>query len=647
MLQTCVHQLNIYFGLYCCRRSKRPDQALYVPGALRQAKLNQLKQNPGTESSTNIISENKKISKSNENGNDDVASATFTTPRDGHDCIRPGNNVPEAKFDGSSNHNILSVSERVVDRITKGTDATSSDANDQPTNTPSHVSEPVNKRLQSEKQELNRENMPENDSGSMVVISEKSSEAFAKEPDDTPQIRDEGDERVVKTEGIAITDDQSLHRAFKTESSDGVNHCRRDVVANCGISQTLSTTVMIGNDSVGESLLTSAVEKCDNLNEKPLVENIAGPRQNQGMEISKIRHGSVTLVSPTEESNLLETENQSSQDAPVLEANGNTIFVEQNAKTQLETESTGAAECSPVGIVSDGKVEQDSSDSVSKENSEVLTCTENGAFDRKEEQGHSAVHFEDFSTSELTDSPSKVLKEEVISETELRTSTITPISGCENIVNSENNPKVPLNVDRPTSLIVNENSESEGSTSGLGNSVIVMEEKVQTMPSKGEGDAGLTVTELPVNENVVERETEQQKTSKKKKGKKDKSKDQKEDKIKSKESREKKKKKEKKSVKDKSDKEVNVLDSEVRIQEEKKSKTKEGQPVKKGQDKKDLSTCDIDTGKELTGEPCSKNNDDDIDDSDNDDDNWEANFDESGDCLNPDYLEEVCFLQGK
>lgn len=619
-----------------CRRPKRPDQALYVPGALRQAKLNQLKQNPDTESSTNIT-ENKEISKSNENSNDDVAGAIFTTPKDDYDCIKPGNSsVRQAKMDRSSYNNALSVSERAADSITEGTDSSSFDANEQHINTPSHPSESVKKRLQSENKEPNREIVVENDSGSVVVISENSSKAFANESDDSPQIRDEGEERDVKTERSVINDDQSLHMDFKTESCDGGNDCNRDVVVNCGISQTLSTTVTTGNDSVDGSLSTSAVEKCDDVNEETLVENISVPRQNQEMENSKTGCGSATTVLPTEESNSHETENQYFQDVPLLEANGDAIFVEQSVETEEETETREAADCSPVDIVSDRKVEQDEScsDSANKENSEVLTCTGIKAFGHKEEQECGVIHFEDVSASELTDSQSKVLKEEVIGETELRTSKATLMSICENTLTSENSPTVSLDVDRRTSSIDNKNSESEISRPGLGNSADIINKKTQAIPEKTEDFPESVITEI--NENVGELETEQQKTSKKKKGKKDKSKELKEDKIKSKEKGEKKKKKEKKSVKNKNDKEVN-LDSEMQIKEEKKSKTKEQST--KQQNETDLSARKVDTGQELTGGSCSKN-DDDIDD----DDNWESNFDESGDCLNPDFLEEVRFL---
>ncbi|KAJ7356362.1 Coiled-coil domain-containing protein r3hcc1l [Desmophyllum pertusum] len=219
---------------------------------------------------------------------------------------------------------------------------------------------------------------------------------------------------------------------------------------------------------------------------------------------------------------------------------------------------------------------------------------------------------------------------------------VTLTSECENSVNSENNPTVTLDVVNATSSIDCENLESENSVSGLGNSMEIIDDKIQVMPEKIE-DVSVSVVTMELDENVGELETEKQKThaSKKKKTKKDKSKDLKDDKIKSKEKGEKKRKKEKKSVKDKSDKEEN-LDSEVKIKEEKKSKTREQKH------KRDLTSCDVDAGKELTannkrtGGTCSKNNDNDSDD----DDNWESNFDESGDCLNAEHLEELSRLTG-
>lgn len=584
-------------------------------------------------------------------------------------------------------HSVLSVSEKAVD------------------NTPSGLS--VNEKLQRENKELNMENTTRLNSDQVTI-----------------------------TKNSSVIDDQTLDTAFKTESSDGENDCNRDAVLNCGISQTLLTTsTVLRNDGVDENFSTTADENCVNLNEKPLTENVAMPKENQEMVASKENCARVdTTVLPIKENSYsLETENQSFQDEPLLKANEDTIFDEENVKTEDESETKKAdlaAGCSPVMSVLNNndchrreKVERDNcwngnevmfqSDSVISESNENIL--KGGGFDYKGEQAqheellhehvlqpasemtpesssvtkepslqpcggqtdtyvatldslttsghntqmqqwpgdhqleglseHAVKHCKDVTASELTDiNQSRVFKEEIVEEAELRMPKVTLTSECESSVNSENNQTVTLDVVNPTSSIIDcENLESENSVSGLGNLMEIIDDKIQVMPEKIEDVSVSVVTEL--NENAGELEMEQQKTSKKKKTKKDKSKDPKDDKIKSKEKGEKKKKKEKKSVKDKSDKEGN-LDSEVKIKEEKKSKTRELSSKQKH--KRDLTSHDVDAGKELTannkrtGGTCSKNNDN---DSDDDDDNWESNFDESGDCLNAEHLEEVCFLE--
>ena len=170
-------------------------------------------------------------------------------------------------------------------------------------------------------------------------------------------------------------------------------------------------------------------------------------------------------------------------------------------------------------------------------------------------------------------------------------------------------------------LSLNSNKKNEE----LGSELAKQEEKIQGLPGRNVRSPESVVVEF--NHNVDELQTEHSKTSSCKK-KKEKSKEG-EDKKKSKENGERKKKKEKKSGKtEKSDKEE-ILDSEGKIKEKKKSKTKG--LIDKELKRKDLST--VEKSFEAAGSA-----------GDNDDDNWESNFDESGDCLKPEYLEEVCFL---
>ena len=527
---------------------------------------------------------------------------------------------------------MLSTSEGEVGSNTEETDNISFVTTVRHTNRPSHLF--IDEQIPSENRESNREKMIEDDSDPVVTTSEKlTSNAIVKEFDDISQIRDETDKNFEKS-AQKVTDDQSLHTIFKKElaCSCGETDRKKDVDVNCGICETLLVTSEIGNDHVDRRLSSFEDEICEYVNEKPLKENVTTPgNQNEAIMVkSETNCGNAFIVvAMTEESNSLGTENQSFQDESLI-------------KSGEDLEAT-AADPSSVDLDGEDNVEWNESWNRNEEpfqtgsenegNSRALTVPGGGAFNHEEELKHAVKHYEeDVTRCELIDNQSKLFNDEIIEEAELRTSKEDSMAVCKNAVNSRSSSLV-----NPNSTTDNENLESENSKSESGN---VKDEKIQTLSRTTEDASVLVRTEL--DENVAKVETaKQQKTSKMKKGKKTKSKEQTENKIKSKEKGEKKRKKEKKSVKDKIDKEVN-FDSE----EEKKSKPK-GKSVAKEQDKKVLSTCHIDTGKEQMadsscfGESGSVKNDNGDDDDDDDDDNWELNFDESGDCLNPDYLEEV------
>ena len=592
---------------------------------MRKAKCGQLKESASKEStisSTENKSENGEISKSHKDSNDEP-SALFT-PKDGCDSVKPKSAVCEAQTEDSAGYSILSTSEREVESNTEGTDSISLDTSVQHTNGPSQLC--MDEQLQNE-------NMIEDDSDLMVTTSGErlTSNALVKEFDDMPQmrdVRDETDKSIEKTVQ-KITDDQSLHTISKNESTYGETDHKKDVDVNCGISQTSMVTGEIGNDHVNRSLLTFEDESCDFVNEKPLTENVTIPgNQNQALVKSETNCGNASLVvTIKEESNSHGTKNQSFQD-------------DSEIKT-IEDSEVVATDCATVGFDSEDNVERDESRDgneetfqsgcENKENSGALTLPENGAFIHEERLTHAVNHYEEDATCEFIDSQSKLFNNEINEEAELRTSKEASMAMCKKVANSKNNAVVTSDDVNPTSSIDNENLESENSKSESGNSIDINNEKIKTLPKIIEDASGLVRTELHENGGAVE--TEQQITSKKKKGKKTKTKEKTEDKTKSREKGEKKRKKEKKSLKDKLDKEVN-LDSE----EEKKSKPTVQSA--KEQDKKVLSPCRS-TGKTLvadslfTEESFSAKNDDD------DDDNWESNFDESGDCLNPDYLKEV------
>lgn len=571
---------------------------MYVPGALRKAKCDQLKESESTESainSTESKSENRDISKGNKDSCSNAVPSTLFTSHDGHDdTIIPKSTVHESQTDECSFHGTLSTSEKEDDSIIDGTEKTSLDTTVQDTNGPSHLF--IDEQVFSANKKSVRENMKESDSDPVVTTSENlTSNDSGKEYDDMPQVRDKSDESVLKT-----------------QSSNGETNRNRDVVVNCVISQTPMVTSQITNNSVEKSLLTAEDENSDNLNIKPLTENIIIP-SNKTQEIVKSETNCENVsVEETleEESSSLGIENQSFQD--------------DSLKTTIEGSAALTADCdATVDFGSEDKVEWNERRKGNKETFQSHCVSVD-----KEGQEHAVKHIEeDVTNFKMHDNGITIEEELTISEKASK-------AVCRNAaVNSPvNSSEVSSDVVNATSSNdTNENLESENRKSGSGNSIDIKDEKIQTMPKTIEDATGSVRTEL--NENAGDVETEQQKTSKKKKGKKNKSKEQTEDKIKSKEKVEKKRKKEKKNVKDKIDKEVN-LDSV----EEKKSKL----TVKsaKEQDKKNLSTCQVATAKKMvtdsscTEESFSAKNDD-------DDDNWESNFDESGDCLNPEYLEEV------
>lgn len=253
---------------------------------------------------------------------------------------------------------------------------------------------------------------------------------------------------------------------------------------------------------------------------------------------------------------------------------------------------------------------------------------------------------EDATPVELGKSQPSMSKEERLDEAGIKSMEMTSGSVCEDAENCENQPSRTLDVS-PTSLVLEKDSASQRFKSDVGNlnenaeelhtqTEITGEEAHEVYENK-HGVSNLSVTEL--NENVGEPEMQHDKTLKKKKRKKDK--DGKENKSKSKEKGEKTKRKEKKNSKEKSDKDEN-LDSKQKEKKHKKSKSKEESP-KQG-DTEDLNAYGKVTERETTtqiklqaGFSIEKKDND-----SEDDDNWESNFSESGDCLNPEHSEEVC-----
>ena len=194
--------------------------------------------------------------------------------------------------------------------------------------------------------------------------------------------------------------------------------------------------------------------------------------------------------------------------------------------------------------------------------------------------------------------------------------------------------------DKTTDGLVNSAEKSEG----LGTQLGISEEKHEEEPLATQSQASLDV-ELNLNPdtNKLQEKLSETCSNKKKKSKKEKSKNG-DKKVKSKEKKEKKKKKEKKSEKiaqTENDKETSS-ESEL-IKGDKKPMTKE--LTYEESNSKDTKTRNRVRKEHEFGVIKGDREDDCSPDDDGDDDDWESNYNESGDCLRPDQIEEVSILQ--
>lgn len=250
--------------------------------------------------------------------------------------------------------------------------------------------------------------------------------------------------------------------------------------------------------------------------------------------------------------------------------------------------------------------------------------------------------------SDLTGSYSlRTCTEKVTDKAEVGTSQVDYNSEGKDTVNSANDRDTSSENTNPTCLVeINREVETvscdfggrnlDKTIDGLEGNSEGMRENIEASSGKVE-DGSDPIPVIYVSKTNNEQKPE---TSKKKKSKKDKSmKEKTDDKTKSKEKGEKKKTKEKKGEKtEKSDK-----NTEESVNKGKKLKAK---VLSDKHDERDLSTCDRDVREELStsteaGEKKSQSNASD-DGGGDDSDNWESFYDESGDCLNPEQLEEVC-----
>ena len=676
---------------YLCRRTKRPDQALYVPGALGKAKNDQMKESASSEIS--------KISDIN-NGVTPCAPKDDSHPNKEKQCSQ----TCESKLNDTLCQDIPLCTEELVDDIAARIESTSLEGNMEHacTNMASDLS--VNERLQNAGigDEGGKIALP--NSGSKIEFPESSSEAYDKESvDSLAKVINESDQTL---------DTSSQSRSFSQE-----NCCDKDVGLENGLSQTFTTT---GNGTVckqriGKCILDTKHDSCIEMEEKI----VSG--QNQGTVNS--------TENDSDNSNLLRTETQSLKEDSISKGNFNDPpFDEQKAETKGRVEKRRTDLDLPVddfepaiSILSRGDNaneartgiaalhnESDSVnlDSVIEEGYDVLSDPGSDQQEEKvtnkeflddhtqpeatlegvesssvvgeglsqpcgatsdtpvartgpqtyptnvqiDHQGlpisnYNAKLGEDATPVELGSCQPSMGKEERLDEAGIKSMEMTSASVCEDAENCENQPSGTLDVS-PTSLVFEKDSASQRFNSDAGNlsenaeelhtqTEITGEEAHEVCENK-HSVSNLSVTEL--NENVDEPEMQHDKTLKKKKRKKDKD----GNKSKSKEKGEKTKRKEKKNSKEKSDKDEN-LDSKQKEKKHKKSKSKEECP-KQG-DTEDLNACGKVIERETTtqiklqaGSSIEKKDND----SEDDDDNWESNFSESGDCLNPEHSEEVC-----
>ena len=706
---------TIFCTFFCCRRTRRPDQKLYVPGALRQAKCEQQAQNLSTES---LINRGKNMDLSTNSTSTDAEGIESTISRfatnDGTDCNKI-NNRSGQNCDAHTDKSLQGstpVSKGIID-VTEGTGSVSSDAHEQHVNVKSQCTSV--QKLLNENKEMNMEHMPEKDGdqtslkelkNELVITKAKfSTMTFAEEAPNASHIRDERQERdisIVKTESNAMN-----KQILETESS---NNEIKYTVDDHRIQNLQVCTCVVSNDRAAKKAFTAVHENCGASHDKHLNEDKSVTEQNHEIKCQK-----KCKTNPIKELN-------HKQDGPSLEEYKDLMVDEKKLDDGKESKLTEDIEvkaghlpevslldnsdfdggemvgygksCTERKLVqvhcvnseggetlvilgsdaSDHKGENTDNEAITHGNSmqiafsnemtlecrdptsgleellspagkllaqfdDLKTCGDHSSNQNRTADPHNqslkenviVLCKENTTVSDLIVDQSNTSQVEAVKETGLKTPRVMSMSADKNIASSNyvNDQEVTSDILDSTCSINVGKLESQINNFGvLVESKLpleIMTEENQAASDRTEG--GSDSTFLEGNQSDDGLQAELAKTSKKKKSKKDKSKDQKDDKTKSKEKGEKKKKKEKKSVKtEKSDKEQ-VLDSGGKIKEGRKSKTK-------ALSTKEQNEEDLNTG--VKG----SDSHDDGDDGD-DSDNWESNFDESGDCLNPEHSEEV------
>ena len=552
--------------------------------------------------------DNQEISRNNSSAEPDgVASAiTGSTSNDVSDCNKSDESSKEncgPKTAEASPNSTKSVSTIAAD-VLEGTGSISSDGHKQ------HVDDmqsnfavdepPIKQNKDAKRQNVIRRDLEntEDDNCSVAVVAE------------APNTLQSRDERVETDTKDSVTVDQSFEK--ESANSEAVLSTHTGDEGDTENSQACTCT--LNSYGVAEKVLRDVSEKSEDSNDTSLnkVDESVTEQSQSGNNV------------PREESDL---ENNSLQDCSSVKGNEDYIL-KMDSENESVLEEHGEVKGIDLSEVSTG--DDSEWQSGGKLVGQVESCTESDLIMIKGD----SVNSESGEVLGVCDAGLN-LKEERGEDKEVTHEQVT-LDSLHSICVTEN---MELESQNNAIGLSNSSEKIDESDKQLGKT----EEEIQVLSDYTEGSSKSAVRESSnqeSNQSVAELQAELPKTSgsKKKKSKKEKCKEG-EEKTKSKGKSEKKKKKEKKSDNEQ------IVDSERKVKEGKKSRSKE--PCTKEQKMKDSNTCREDLTQKLAAETKGVSANDCGDgsgDDDDDDDNWELNFDESGDCLKPEHLEEVCFV---